>query len=51
MPQQELDLTPPQDPAAETVVEELQRLDTDGLSPRDALALIFSLKDKLRARR
>jgi DNA mismatch repair protein MutS len=51
MPQQELDLTPPQDPAAETVVEELERLDADGLSPRDALALIFSLKDKLRARR
>jgi DNA mismatch repair protein MutS len=51
MPQQELDLTAPQDPAAETVVEELKRLDADGLSPRDALALIFSLKDKLRARR
>jgi DNA mismatch repair protein MutS len=50
-PQQELDLAPARDPAAETLVEELERLDADGLTPRDALALIFAFKARLRAER
>jgi DNA mismatch repair protein MutS len=50
-PQQELELAPPRDPAAESLIEELERLDADGLSPRDALALIFAFKEQLRGRR
>jgi DNA mismatch repair protein MutS len=50
-PQQELALAPARDPASETLIEELERLDADGLSPRDALALIFALKERLRGRR
>jgi DNA mismatch repair protein MutS len=50
-PQQELDLSPPRDPAADSLIEELEHLDADGLSPRDALALIFAFKERLRGRR
>jgi len=50
-PQQELELAPPRDPASESLIEELERLDADGLSPRDALALIFAFKERLRGRR
>jgi DNA mismatch repair protein MutS len=50
-PQQELELAPPRDPAADSLIEELERLDADGLSPRDALALIFAFKERLRGRR
>jgi len=50
-PQQELDLAPAQDSAAEALIEELERVDADGLSPRDALTLIFAFKERLRARR
>jgi DNA mismatch repair protein MutS len=50
-PQQQLELVPPRDPATDSLIEELEHLDADGLSPRDALALIFALRDRLRARR
>jgi DNA mismatch repair protein MutS len=50
-PQQQLDLAPPRDPAADRLLEDLERLDADGLSPRDALALIFAFKERLRGRR
>jgi DNA mismatch repair protein MutS len=51
LPQQELELAPPRDPAAESLIDELERVDADGLSPRDALALIFAFKERLRSRR
>ena len=50
-PQQQLELAPPRDPASESLIQELERLDADGLSPRDALALIFAFKERLRGRR
>jgi DNA mismatch repair protein MutS len=50
-PQQVLDLAPPRDVVAESLIEEIERLDADGLSPRDALAMIFTLKERLRSRR
>jgi DNA mismatch repair protein MutS len=50
-PQQELDLPPPVDPAEAAALAELAELDPDTLSPRDALALLFKLKESLRARR
>jgi DNA mismatch repair protein MutS len=50
-PQQELDLAPARDPAAASVVEDLEQLDADALSPRDALALLFTLQERLRTRR
>jgi DNA mismatch repair protein MutS len=50
-PQQQLELAPPRDLATDSLIEELEHLDADGLSPRDALALIFALRDRLRARR
>jgi DNA mismatch repair protein MutS len=50
-PQQELDLAPAEDSASDALIEELERVDADGLSPRDALTLIFAFKERLRARR
>jgi DNA mismatch repair protein MutS len=50
-PQQQLDLAPPRDPTTDRLIEELEHLDADGLSPRDALALIFGIKERLRNRR
>jgi DNA mismatch repair protein MutS len=50
-PQQELDLAAPPDAAAQALLEELERLDADALSPRDALALVFAFKERLRDRR
>jgi DNA mismatch repair protein MutS len=50
-PQQEFELAPPRDPATDSLIEELEHLDVDGLSPRDALALIFAFKERLRGRR
>jgi DNA mismatch repair protein MutS len=50
-PQQELDLPPPVDPAEAAALAELDGLDPDTLSPRDALALLFRLKETLRNRR
>ena len=50
VPQQELELAPPRDPATDSLIEELEHLDADGLSPRDALALIFAFKERLRSR-
>jgi DNA mismatch repair protein MutS len=50
-PQQELDLPLPMDPAEAAALVELDDLDPDSLSPRDALALLFRLKETLRTRR
>ncbi len=47
-PQQELDLAPARDPVEEAVLDELRTLDPDALTPRDALAAIFRLRDRLR---
>jgi DNA mismatch repair protein MutS len=47
-PQQEFDLAPARDPVAQSLIADLERLDADGLSPRDALALVFTLKERLR---
>jgi DNA mismatch repair protein MutS len=47
-PQRQLDLTPAPDPAQSAVMAELDRVDPDSLSPRDALALLFSLKERLK---
>jgi DNA mismatch repair protein MutS len=50
-PQQELDLPPPVDPAEAAALAELADLDPESLTPRDALALLFRLKETLRDRR
>jgi DNA mismatch repair protein MutS len=50
-PQQELDLPPPADPVEAAVLAELGEVDPNSLSPRDALALLFRLKETLRPRR
>jgi len=47
-PQQELDLAPAQDPVEAAILAELAQLDPDALSPRDALSVLFNLKEKLR---
>jgi len=47
-PQRQLDLAPAPDPAQSAVMAELDRVDPDSLSPRDALALLFSLKERLK---
>jgi DNA mismatch repair protein MutS len=46
-PQQELELVPALDPDAARVLEELAAVEPDALSPRDALALLFRLKERL----
>jgi DNA mismatch repair protein MutS len=47
-PQQELDLAPAPDPTETAVLAEIAGLDPDTLSPREALSILFSLKEKLR---
>ena len=47
-PQRELDLAPPADPAEAAALAELRSVDPDSLSPREALALVFRLRDGLR---
>jgi DNA mismatch repair protein MutS len=47
-PQQELDLFPPPDPVRVEILAALESLDPDGLSPREALELVFKLKERLR---
>jgi DNA mismatch repair protein MutS len=47
-PQQELDLAPAPDPAESAVLAELGRLDPDGLTPREAHAVLVSLTERLR---
>ena len=47
-PQRELDLAPPVDPAESAAVAELRAADPDALTPREALALVFRLRDRLR---
>jgi DNA mismatch repair protein MutS len=49
-PQQDLDLPPPADPAEAAALAELDNLDPDNMRPRDALELLFRLKDTLRGR-
>jgi len=48
LPQQQLDLAPPADPAGSAVLAELESLDPDGLSPREALETLFRLTGRLR---
>jgi DNA mismatch repair protein MutS len=48
LPQQQLDLAPPADPAESAALAELAGLDPDALSPRDALTALFKLKALLR---
>jgi len=50
-PQQEFDLAPAPDASETAVLAELARVDPDVLSPRDALSLLFSLKERLNNRR
>jgi DNA mismatch repair protein MutS len=50
-PQQELDLPPPVEPAEAAALAELVGLDPEAVTPRDALALLFRLKETLRGRR
>jgi len=47
-PQQQLDLAPARDPGESAALEGLAAADPDSLSPREALDLLFRLKDKLR---
>ena len=47
-PQQSLDLLPPADPAEAAALAELRSVDPDALTPREALALVFRLRDGLR---
>ena len=47
-PQRELDLAPPVDPAEAAALSELRSVDPDSLTPREALALVFRLRDRLR---
>jgi len=49
-PQQELNLARPADPAEATVLEALATVDPESLSPRDALALLFRIKEQFRGR-
>jgi DNA mismatch repair protein MutS len=50
-PQQQLDLSPPPDPAVAAAMDELAAVDPDSLSPREALALVFRLAEGLKGRR
>jgi len=50
-PQQQLDLAPPPDPARDALLAQLAAADPDAMSPRAALALLFELKERLRAGR
>jgi DNA mismatch repair protein MutS len=50
LPQQELDLSPPPDPTVAAVIGDLEELDPDSLSPREALAVLFDLQARLAKR-
>jgi DNA mismatch repair protein MutS len=47
-PQHELALAPAPDPAEAAILDELARLDPDGVSPREALSILFSLKGRMK---
>ncbi|NJD31598.1 MAG: DNA mismatch repair protein MutS [Gammaproteobacteria bacterium] len=47
-PQQELDLAAPADAAEAAAIADLREIDPDDLSPREALAILFALKSRLR---
>ena len=46
-PQQQLDLVTPQDPDEAATLAELRALDPDALAPKEALALLYRLKQRL----
>ncbi len=46
-PQQQLDLVSPQDPDEAATLAELRAMDPDALTPKDALALLYRLKQRL----
>jgi DNA mismatch repair protein MutS len=48
MPQQEFVLAPAPDASESAVLSEIARIDPEGLSPRDALSVLFDLKERLR---
>jgi DNA mismatch repair protein MutS len=50
-PQQSLDLAPPVDPAGARLLAELRAVDPEGLSPREALELLFRLASTARSDR
>jgi DNA mismatch repair protein MutS len=50
-PQQELDLAPPPDAPNAGMLDELAAIDPEGLSPREALDLLFRLHQQLRSAR
>jgi DNA mismatch repair protein MutS len=47
-PQQELDLAPPVDVAGAATLEELRALDPDAMTPKEALAALYRLKEGVR---
>jgi DNA mismatch repair protein MutS len=47
-PQQQLDLLPPADPGESAVVAALRAVDPDLLTPREALTLLFTFRDRLK---
>jgi len=50
-PQRELELAPPPDPVAAEIAAALDSIDPDGMSPREALELVFKLKERVRSAR
>jgi DNA mismatch repair protein MutS len=46
-PQRELDLAPAAEPIEAAILAELGGLDPDSLSPRDALAILFAMRERL----
>jgi len=50
-PQRELELAPPPDPVAAEIAAALDTIDPDGMSPREALELVFKLKERVRSAR
>src|SRR5512139_2669129 len=50
-PQRQLDLAPAPDPTEAAVLAEIAQLDPESLSPREALSVLFKLKERLRGRR
>jgi DNA mismatch repair protein MutS len=46
-PQLDLDLAPAPDPVEAAILGQLGELDPDSLSPRDALAILFAMRERL----
>jgi DNA mismatch repair protein MutS len=49
-PQLDLDLAPAPDPVEAAILAQLGELDPDSLSPRDALAILFAMRERLAKR-